>query len=716
MKAIIKYIAIVVFLAACATTKTTNSIGEEVSKAVEPVATPVTKTSSTLDRTKVPEPGPAPEIQLGEYQSFTLENGLKVFVVENHKLPRVAFSLVLDIDPIVEGKNAGFISTSGQLLTRGTTNRSKAQLDEEVDFIGASLSSSSSSVFASSLTKHVDKLLELMSDVTLRPSFSPEELEKIKTETISGLQANKEDPEAIASDVTGILRYGKDHPYGELITEETVGRIDLEACKSYYQTYFKPNVAYLAIVGDINKAEAEKLVGKYFGTWTAGEVPKFSYETPSAPSMTQVAIVDRPQSVQSVINITYPVDLKPGHPDVVKSRVMNTILGGGFSSNLMQNLREDHAYTYGAGSSLSSDKLVGSFNAGASVRNEVTDSSVVEFMYELNRIKTEPITEQQLQSIKNYITGSFARSLESPQTIANFALNIERYGLAKDYYANYLKNIQNVTLADVTEMANKYIKPENAHIVVVGKASEIAEKLKQFGPVKYYNIYGVPYTPSTAADLPAGLSAEHVINNYIQAIGGLENLKKVKDLKQVMTASMQGMTLEITNIKKLPNMSFETVTAGPMEFQKLVFDGSKGLEVVQGQAKPLDEVKTQEAMIESRIFPEITYQELGAQLTLTGIETVNQEEAYVVEVTLPSGKKTFMYFSKESGLKLKESQTVDTPQGSFSQTVEYADYKAIDGIQFPHKASISMGPQKLEAEVTNIELNTGVSDDQFAVE
>jgi len=234
-----------------------------------------------------------------------------------------------------------------------------------------------------------------------------------------------------------------------------VQNIDRASVIGFYQTYFKPNIAYMAIVGDINRKEAQKLIKKYFGNWERGEVPKNIFKVPEAPSKTLVAMVDRPQSVQSIINVSYPVNLKPGSEDAIKARVMNTILGGGFSSNLMQNLREDHGFTYGARSSLSGDKLIGNFNASASVRNEVTDSSVVEFLYELNRIRTENVSEEQLKSIKNYITGGFARSLENPQTIANFAINIERYNLPKDYYANYLMNIEAVSVADVKEMAQK---------------------------------------------------------------------------------------------------------------------------------------------------------------------------------------------------------------------------------------------------------------------
>jgi predicted Zn-dependent peptidase len=624
---------------------------------------------------------------------------------------------VLDLDPIFEGENAGYISAAGQLMSRGTTSRTKAQIDEEVDFIGASLSTSPSGVYASSLTKHVDKLLELMSDVSLRPSFPADELEKIKTETISGIQASKDDPGSIASNVRSVLRYGKDHPYGELVTEETVSRINVQHCKDFYQQYFKPNIAYLAIVGDINKAQARTFAEKYFGDWQQGSVPDHQYPVSKAPEQTMVAIVDRPQSVQSTINITYPVELKTGHPDVLKSRVMNTILGGGgFSSYLFQNLRETHGYTYGAYSSLSSDRLVGSFNAAGDVRNEVTDSAVVEFLNELRRIREEPVEVKKLQTIKNYITGSFARSLESPSTIARFAINIDRYDLPATYYADYLKNIQAVTREDVQAMAQKYILPDHAYILIVGKASEVAEGLEKFGPVKYYDIYGDPYTPTTVEELSGEIDVDQIIENYLNALGGVEKLSQINDVTQILNASMQGLELQITSIRKAPNMSFETIKAGEMEFQKQVFDGTRGIEVVQGQAKPLDDKRIQESIIESSIIPEMVYEQFGVNLTLTGLEKVGGEESYVVEIEQPSGKKSMNYYSKVSGLKLKESTTLETPQGSFTQSVEYHDYQEIDGVMFPQRAIIGMGPQKMDAEVVSIEVNTGVSDDVFKLD
>jgi zinc protease len=448
-----------------------------------------------IDRTKVPAPGPAPEINIGTGESFELKNGLKVIVVENHKLPRVAFNLILNFEAIEEGDKAGYASMAGDLLRTGTTTRSKAEIDEAVDFIGASLNTSASGIYAASLTKHTDNLLNLMTDILYNPTFPEEELEKLRKQTLSGLASQKDDPGAIASNVRSVVLYGKDHPYGELTTEETVNNISIQDCKDFYNKYFTPEIAYLAIVGDITVKDAKKLVKNHFGQWESKPLQLPAFEASQAPSQTEIALVDRSNSVQSEIRVAYPINLKKGDPDVIKASLMNVILGSGFSARLNQNLREKHAYTYGAGSSISSDMIVGSFNAQTSVRNEVTDSAIYQLMFELERIIEEPVTDEELASAKAYMTGSFARSLESPQTIANFALNINRYNLPADYYATYLQKLNAVTKEEIQAMAKKYIKPDHAHVVVVGKGSEIAGGLQQFGAVTYYDMYGNSYVP-----------------------------------------------------------------------------------------------------------------------------------------------------------------------------------------------------------------------------
>jgi len=672
--------------------------------------------TAQVDRTKAPKPTPAREIKIGAYQTFTLKNGLQVFVVENHKLPRIQFSLQLKNDPIYQGDKEGYVEMAGTLIGTGTKTKSKAQLDEEIDFIGANLSTSSDGIFASSLSKHSTKLLDLMTDVLYNPAFSPEEMEKLKTQTLSGLAASKDNPGSIASTVRRALVYGKQHPYGLSTSEKSVGSITLEDCKNYYSTYFKPNNAYLAIVGDIDFKTAKALVEKYFSKWTPGDVKNPTYALPKEPTKTYVALVDRSASVQSVVNIGYPVELKPGTPDVIKARVTNQILGGGFSARLNQNLREKNGFTYGANSALNSDNMIGNFNASASVRNEVTDSSVFEILSELKRMVNEPVTEQELIAAKAEISGAFGRSLENPSTIAGFALNTARYNLPKDYYNNYVKAVDAVTLSDVQATAKKYIRPENAHIVIVGKGADVADKLKKFGEVKYFDIYGESYVPTKASTLPADLTAEKVIGKYIEAIGGQKKLQELKGVKTTMKATIQGTEITMVSTKNSSGkMVMEMLVMGNV-MTKQVTDGKELSITAQGQKIPVDAAMKEEGLFESLIIPELQLAAMKVKTALKAIESLDGKEVYAVEYIFSSGGKSMHYFDKETGLKVQSVKEVKTPQGTNAVPTKLDNYKEVNGIKFPHTTSVSMGAMSLKFEVSAIDVNPPIDDSIFKIQ
>lgn len=665
-----------------------------------------------VDRSKLPEAGPAPEINIAEYESFTLDNGLKVFVVKNDKTPRIAFNLVLDRDPIMEGDKNGYVSIAGDLLRSGTTNRTKDQLDEEVDFLGASLSTGSSSIYASGLRRHADKIMDLFADVLLNPSFPEDEFEKLKKQTLSALEASKNDPGAIAGNVENALLYGKDHPYGELTTEETVNAITLQDTKAYYNTYFHPNIAYLAIVGDISKKDAKKLVKKYLDKWEKADVPEHKYDDPSAPEGMQIALVDRSSAVQSVIRVANTVELEPGNPDVITTRVMNQILGGGGTARLFVNLRETHGYTYGAYSALSSDPLVGQFRAAASVRNEVTDSAVTEFIYELEKMKNEQVTDEELELAIASITGSFARSLENPQTIANFAINTELYDLPEDYYADYLKNLADVSANDVSEVAKKYVHPENGYILVVGNGADVADKLSQFGEVNYYTIYGEKYTPETN-ELPEGLTAEDVITSYIEAVGGKDAIQKLDNVSMDMTFNAMGMALDMDIIKSKDGKYYEVIMMQGNPITKKVVNGDNVVMYQQGQNIPLSDKDREEVIIDGLIIPESHYSDMEVTTELAGAHTVEGKKAYAIKVTYPQGGETTMYFDANTGLKLKSEKVLESPQGETMSTVLFNDYKEVDGIMFPHELNISAGPQNFKATVNEIKTNSDIDESVF---
>lgn len=673
-------------------------------------------TNAQVDRSKAPEAGPAPKIELGDYESFVLENGLQVFVVENHKLPRISFQLTVDYDPIYEGNKAGYVSTAGALLSAGTTNRTKAELDESVDFIGARFSTFSSGMFGTCLTKHQDELLDIMTDVLYNPSFPQEELDKNIKQTLSGLASSKNEPNAISSNVRQAVNYGLDHPYGEQQTEETTNNITIEDCKNFYNTYWKPNISYLVIVGDIKAKKAKKLVEKYFSQWQREEVPSHTYPTPQPPAKTGVALSHRSGAVQSVISVTYPVEMLPGSEDVIKASVMNSILGGGvFSGRLMQNLREDKAYTYGARSSLRSDELVGSFSAGASVRNAVTDSSVYEFLYELNDIATNGVTPEELSLTKNVMNGSFARSLESPQTIARFALNIARYNLPKDYYQTYLQKLSAITVDDVNAVAKKYILPGNANIVVVGDAMEVGPKLEKFGEVTYYDNYG-NVTDAPSIPIPDGVTINTVMDSYYKAMGGKEAMQNLKDFTQTVSVEIGAPSPATGIFKKTSNgMMYQKLELPGMgTLMEVKYDGNKAqMSGMQG-SQTLEGDDAAEFAEQAIMFPELDYLSEGYTVELQNIASLETGNAYQVKVTSPTGKVTTEYFDVKSGLKVRQEESQEVAPGQMATTVQtYGDYKAIGGVMFPHTSTQVTGPQVLSIETVSIEVNTGLKASDF---
>jgi zinc protease len=679
-----------------------------------------------VDRTTAPKPGAAPKINIGTPASFTLENGLKVFVVENHKLPKVSFQLTIDKDPVLEKGNVGLADMMGDMLGAGTTSKTKAQIDEEIDFVGASVSTFSSGFYASSLTKHSDKVLGIAADILLNPAFPQDELDKKKKRAFSSLKSLATNADAIAGRVESVLKYGKDHPYGEVQMRSDIENISIDACKKYYSTYFRPNISYLVIVGDITVEDAKKLTIKYLGAWEKADVPEHKYEMPESAKGVRVAFVNKPGAVQSVIKVIYPVDYKVGAPDAASVSVMSSIFGGAFSSYLNANLREDKAYTYGARGGVRADNRVGSFNAGASVRNEVTDSSVTQFLFEMNHIIKDKPSQADLDRIKNNMNGGFALSLENDQTIARFALNIERYGLPKDYYQTYLSRLQNVQFADVMESAKKYIHPENCIILVVGN-KDIAGTLTRFdsdGVVEFYDINGDSKLDESVKELPVGLTAEKVLENYWFALTGESSMKdvqkkykKIKDITIVMDTEMQGMKLQITTKHMAPNRTLFELNMQGMTVQKQVFDGEKGGSSGMQGKKALEGEELESMKDEAVMNKELKYKSLGYALELQSIEDVNGKDAYKIAITDPKGNIRYDYFDIESNFKVYTSSTEKGPDGSEIETFsEFSDYRDVNGIKYPYARSRSMGPQVMELTVSEIKINSKVKASDFAWE
>ncbi|MDT0643111.1 pitrilysin family protein [Zunongwangia sp. F363] len=669
--------------------------------------------SAQIDRSTQPEPGPAPKVNVEKPKSFTLDNGLKVMVVENHKLPRVSMALRLDNPPFTEGEKAGVSGLTGDLLGTGTQNISKDKFNEEVDFLGARLNFYSSGANANALSKYFPRILELMADGALNPKFTQEEFEKAKDRQIENLKASQKDVGFTASRVRSALAYGKEHPYGEFTTQETVEGISLEDTKNFYQNYFVPQNAYLVIVGDVDYSNVKKLVKKNFNSWEKRSLPENNIPEVTNVDNTQIDFVDMPNAVQSEIAVVNTIDLKMKDEDYFPALLANKILGGGGEARLFLNLREDKGYTYGAYSRTGNDKYgAATFVASASVRNAVTDSAVVAFLDEIYKMRNEQVSTKELENAKAKYTGDFVLSLEQPATLASLALDVETEDLPEDFYETYLQRINEVTVEDVERVAKKYFLADNARIIVVGKGSEVLENLEKVSyngkdiPVKYYNKYAEPTEkPDYNKNMDPSMTVEKVYNKYIEAIGGEDAVNDVESVVIIAEAEVQGMKLGLEMKRTSEGKLAQEVSMGGNTMNKQIFNGETGFILAQGQKIPYTDEQIKAAKADASPFPELD----AAGAELKGIEQVDRKDAYAIA---PSENQT-VYYDVESGLKVKSVKTVSQGGQTMSVPTGYSNYQEVSGVKFPYTITQSAGPQTFEFNVSEILVNEGVDASDF---
>lgn len=662
-----------------------------------------------VDRTTQPPSGPAPKINLGKPEMFTLKNGLKVMVVENHKLPRVTGTLIIDNGPIYEGEKAGVSSILSGMLGNGTTTIAKDKFNEEIDFLGASLNVSSQRVSFNTLSRYFPRILELTADASQNPLLTQEEFEKQKAQLIEGIKSGQNDVGTIANQVRGALSYGKEHPYGEFSTEVSAARISLDDARKFYTTYFKPNNAYLIIVGDVNFKETKNLISEHFKDWKQGELPAYSIPKVSNVQKPEINFVDMPNAVQSNIAVMHMIDLKMGNPDFFPVLLANKIYGGGAEGRLFLNLREDKGYTYGAYSSVGTDERTSAtFRSFATVRNAVTDSAVVEFMKEIELMRNSKVTEEELEVAKASYVGDFVMALEEPATVAGYAFNIESKSLPANFYETYLEKINAVTSEDIQRVSQKYFRADQVRILVVGKGTEVLPNLSKLPyPIHYFDKEGNPTEkPELTKPLPAGVTKESVLTNYLSAIGGAEKISGLKSTMVVYEAEAMGNKIQSAE-KRTPTNYMSEMSMGGNVMMKVLM--SKEGVTMNGQPLPPNLADDMKSNLGT--FGEIGL--LGNQsAVLTGLESVDGKDCYVI--TDKGDSVTSIYFyDVESGLKVKETQIVTMGANSQTQDAYFSDYKDFDGIKFPSKKTGNMGPQKIEFNLIDAKVNQGVSMEDF---
>jgi len=452
--------------------------------------------AQTPDRSAAPPPGPTPRLELPAVQKRALANGLPVWIVERHTVPTTHMTLVVRSGSAADPQGKfGLASLAAAMLTEGAAGKDSLALADALDFLGAQLTASSS-FDATFVNLHVPiarlgDALGIMADVILRPDFPQKDLDRLREQRLTGLRTAKDNPPQIAAAAFPRLVYGA-HRYGTsaIGTSDSLKGFSRADLQQFHAAHFRPDNAALVVTGDVTPDAVLPQLEKALGAWKPPATPKPATMVPApAPIKARaVYIVDKPGAAQSVIRIG-AVGVARATPDYFPIEVMNTILGGSFTSRLNQNLREKNGYAYGANSGFDMRAAAGPFAAGASVQTDKTAESVTEFFNELNAIR-RPIPAGELEKAKNYMALGFPGQFETSRDLAGMFSDLVVYGLPDDYYNTFVDRVQALTAADLGRAATQYIQPDKLAVVIVGDRQAIEAKIKQLnlGPVQVLTV------------------------------------------------------------------------------------------------------------------------------------------------------------------------------------------------------------------------------------
>jgi len=439
------------------------------------------------------------KVKLPRAEEGKLKNGLQVIVLPSHKVPTFNMQLVVLTGGLADRPDYhGLASFTAALLREGTKTRSSKDIAEQVDALGATLaataglSSLTSTVTASGLIENLDQTLDLFADVIRNPTFPQAEADKYKTRTLAQLQFQRSNPQFLAAEQFQRAIYGTSHPASLIAPPaESLKKLTSKDLADFHATYYRPNNAIFAIVGDVTLKEVMPKLEKVFGDWEKGDVPAVTIPPAPAQSDARIYLIDRPGSVQTVLQLG-TLGIERTSPDYFSLLLADKVLGGGPSGRLFLNLREDKGYTYGAYSGFGGSKFRGTWVSSAEVRTDVTEGAMKEFMYELNRLRTDVVPADELDNAKRSIIGNFALSLEQPGTLLQNIITQKLYNLPADYWDTYPQKVSAITSADVQKAAQKYLDMSHLQVIAVGDASKASEVLAKYGKVQVFDVDGKP--------------------------------------------------------------------------------------------------------------------------------------------------------------------------------------------------------------------------------
>ena len=626
-----------------------------------------------------PEPLESKKFEFPAYKEATLDNGLRVFVIEDHEQPMLSFNILMPGGDALESKKdaAGFAAA---LIMKGTKTKSAFDISKVLDGLGANLSVSNSTEFTrvsgSSIIKHKEVLFDMLVDVMTNPTFPKEELDKIKVQAKAGIKSEKGDPGSLASNMSKKALFGLDHPYASVSTEETVDAITVEDIKKYYKDFYLPNSSSMVIVGDFKTDDIIKELNKKLATWKKGDLVKLEIPAPK-PMPKGIYFIERKGSVQSAVryaNMTVPFN----DADYMNINVASHVINSSFAGRMFKIIREKHSYTYSPTGGHSSNRFYNYSIFGSDVRNDVTDSTIISINDEIlgDLYKNGP-SKEEMETIKQFRIGQFYLSFESSGFLGSLIQSYDFKGVPIRMIKEYPNQYDKVSALDVQKAVTKYLNPADGYVIVVGDPS-VKEQLEKFGTVFTYD---TDYKPATGLT-SASIDADDLLENYTKALGGEDELKDYDVIQATgivsMSASGQNLPGKTEMIYTKTGKMYRLVDLNVYKSEEL-YNGTTGWEISTSGTIMKEGNDLKSMKFDADPFKYANAVKHGYNLQVKG------KKGNQVVAEMKEGDKLIetLYFNSESYLLEKVEMLQDTPRGSLLVVVNYSDYKDVDGMKLP---------------------------------
>ena len=629
-----------------------------------------------------PDPMAASIFKFPEYKVETLKNGIKIFFIQDDEQPTLEMRVLVGGGSSADGEKSGIASLSYDMLMKGAKGFDAGQIAEEFDSRGASMYANASTDYGSinlaSLTKHLGDLFPIYKSVLFSPTFPEDELRKLKSQYKTGLMSQKSNPGTLASRLSKVVLWGADSPYAKFETEESIESITIDDVKDYYHKYFNPNNVTIAVSGDISNDLKKKIYG-IFSDWKTDSQEKFiAKNIKTNPKPKGVYFIPRPGSVQTTISIiTNSLEYKS--PKFERVRLAGSVLGASFTGRLFRTLREKYSFTYTPHGYVYSNKYLNMFVAGADVKKEVTDSSITVILEQMKDIRDNGISSEEFSSIRKYVIGNRLMSFESSNAISNMIQNADFKGVNTSRLEKYTEILEGLRPSDIQNVYKYILNPDNAQIIVVG-SPEIKESLEKFGTVYEYDMDILPSSGAGAKLDKVDISADDLIEEYQDAIGGKSELDDIKTISSegnlVLNVQGQEMIGTVKEKRMSPDKLYKNMQAGPMA-QKQWYSGSKAWTEIGGRIQEAPKVPALQ-LLDARTFGIANILDLGWECEVKG-----KKKGKIIMNAKNGDDVVTCFFDEKTYLLLGTEITMTSPQGSMQVKTTYSDYKKYGEIMLP---------------------------------